>query len=288
MTTNKSYTGNEGNSDAMLGRVRALGRGRVRELTLAEAVLEAERDSFYNASSRKMDDRWSGESFDNAVRMAVEGWPKGTAKLRKRLHGMPSIHEAKRPRPRWDVQGSQVDIGRFMAGTPESMVEVVRTRRASQVIKIGIERAVSAMTSVSDIEAVGASVLAVIENLRTAGIPAEVWCLFTVVPTGDYSKRDQFNSTQILIQEAGRPVNLDVLAYWTVNASAFRRLVFSIEEHESPAFRKKMGYVPSGGYGAPSNVADHVTPEEHGFDEIAPAREYEVTPWIQEVLARRV
>ncbi len=244
-------------------------------LTLVEALEVAQRPTREHASSRRDDgDKWHGETFQDAVEKAWEGDPREAANLRKKLGAMASIQTAPRATRRLDTAGSQVDMSRFMRGDPENMVEVVRARRAAPVLRIAVERAVPSHTPADTIRSVGTSVLAVIENLRTAGVAAEIWATFSL--SGITNKK---HSTQVLIQEAGRPIDVDRLAYWTCNPSALRRICFGIWEQQDEEFIKEFNIF--GNYGYPV-----MTPPE-GFDEVAPARDFEVKPWITDVLQRR-
>jgi hypothetical protein len=157
------------------------------------------------------------------------------------------------------------------------MVDTVRARRSSPVIRLAIERAVSFQISDSDIRATGASVLAVVEALRTAGVPSEVWVTTSVRGNGSaYGTM----STQVLVQEAGRPINIERLAWWATNSGVLRRLAFAIWEQQPAAVRS--AYNIGGNYGYPTK-----TPDEPKFDEVAPAYEREVEQWITSVLSRR-
>jgi hypothetical protein len=121
---------------------------------------------------------------------------------------------------------------------------------------------------------VGASVLAVVEQLRMSGIPTEIWICFT-------QKRDEVMSVQVRVQEAGRPVNVDVLAFWVADPAAFRRIGFSLQEQQDAVVRSRCGIENVKNYGYAT-----ATPRE-GFDEYAPAYSYQVSTWIADVMARR-
>lgn len=227
-------------------------------------------------------DRWAGGtlepcSYEQAIEFARNGYPSGTATLRQRLDTLPpSIRPNLRPTPIWGVSGSTVDMGRYLAGEPENMIDTARTRRQSLVLRIAIERAVSSNVPPADIEATGASVLAVIERLRTAGIAAELWATFTIRA----KRSEDIYQARVKIQDASRPIDLDVLAFWIMHPAALRRISFAIEEQEARKVRKDFQFYIGGSYGTPITLND-------GFDEYAPATAYEAESWIADVLARR-
>lgn len=252
----------------------------VNKHTIGEFMEIATRTS-KSGSSRSKDDKWAHGSWDEAVRMAVEGYPEGAIRLKQRAGLFAKIREAKRPVARWSVAGSVVDIGRYLSGENENMVEVVRGRAQSPVLKLCIERCVSANTYAEDIENTGASVLAAVECLRTAGVPAEVWVSFTTTSWGKSTKPQ--NSIQVRIQEAGRPIDIDVLAYWTMHPTALRRLAFAYWEQSPTEIRDQFGFWSTNGYGGASTPANKDTE----FDEFAPATSYEVEQWLTDVVTRR-
>lgn len=248
----------------------------IKQFTLDEAIARAILEPPANATaSRKDDGDFIDVSFEESVRMARHGDPTTALDLKRRVGALASFMPAPRATQRYGVAGSTVDVGRFLAGEPENMVETVRARRATPVIKIAIERSVPYYVTPSDIRATGASVLAGIEALRTAGVPSEIWCTYTT-NSGGYKV-----SSQVLVQEAGRPIDIDRLAFWACNPGSLRRIGFSIWEQEDADIRDAVGIKSGYGYGS----AGSKPPGD--WDEIAPGRESEVTAWLKDILTRR-
>lgn len=264
----------------------------IREYTLEEALKLAAQprdNSGLNCSSRDgSNDDWGGGSFSKALDLATNGYKAGAARLNERLRTMPPrIREAQRPRPVWGPSGSSVDLGRFVAGEPDNMISVVRARRASPVLRIGIERAVSSITSTETIEATGASVLAVVERLRAAGVQSEIWATFTqsvspIATSQIPAQGDDVMQIRVLIQQAGRPIDMDRLAFWVMHPAALRRIAFAIEETEPVEIRKHFGFDHGYGY-CPMGKAYN----DGSFDEVAPGDATQATAWIEEVFDRR-
>jgi len=251
--------------------------GIIRQFTLDEALERAAVEPPANAqASRKPDTGWSGAPFDEAMKMARNGDPEAALDLNQRVGVEASIRPSSRPKLAWGETGSSVDVARYISGEPECMTETVRRRSPSPVIKIAIERGVSYHVSAEDIRATGASVLAAVKMLRTMGVPSEIWATFTF----SGSKGQILLSTQVLIQEAGRPIDVARLAFWTVNPAALRRIAFALEEQESSEIRNQLGVFLGGGYGNPTTTIGD-------FDEIAPAHAHAVQGWIADVLSRR-
>jgi hypothetical protein len=255
------------------------GQSTFRKLTVSEAVERAQLPCPRGANASYNNDKsWAGEHWDDAVKMALDGDPESARGLRKYLGVLARVRQGNRTVARWGESGGSVDVGRFLAGDPECMIESVRARRPAPVTRIAIERAVSANISQMEMRATGASVLAVTEALRTAGVPAEIWVTFSL--RGHWGA--DYHSTQVLVQEAGRPIDLDVLAFWVANPAAFRRLGFALEEQEPEEVRDRMGFYNDGGYGGPDTPKN-----KEDFDEVTPANSSGAERWIAEVLSRR-
>lgn len=236
-----------------------------------------------NLTSRKRGG-WAGLPFSEGMRMARWGDPDSAARIKLRADGLTAaIRDARRPVTRWDVSGSQVDVARFMSGEPECMGEIVRTTRQSPLVKIAVERAVSSGTDTEDIRATGASVLVAIDALRNCGVPAEVWATFTVTRFDRISGESHYWTAEVLLQEAARPVNMDVLGFWVVREEALRRVIFSVMENEPKAIRNQFNFTNRGNYSTPSNVKY----ADKDFDEYAPATRDAATRWLRDVLTRR-
>ena len=217
------------------------------------------------------------EQFAHALAQGRNGDHSTALDIRRKLATMPTLGATLRPTMRWsDSDGTQLDVGRYAVGDPQCLVDTVRATRPTMTVKIVVERAVSANITTDEIRTVGASVLAVVEQLRLSGIPTEVWVAFT-------QRHTDVMSGQVKIQEAGRPVNVDVLGFWVANPAAFRRLGFALQEQQSDDVRQLCGISHAQAYGYPTN-----TPNDDGyFDEVAPSRAHQVEAWVSDVLTRR-
>jgi len=254
---------------------------RIQRFTAEEAqevvTREAPEDS---RMSREWSTEKAGETWDEAVRMAVDGDPKSARGLKKYLGVLARVRQGNRSVTRWGEAGSQVDVARYISGEPECMMETVRARRAAPILKIAVERCVPHFVTAEEIRATGASVLAVVEALRTAGVAAEIWVTFSISSGGGDGHK---LSEQVLVQEAGRALDLDRLAYWVGNPAAFRRLGFALYEQEPQSVRNTFHIKTVGSYGS----AQSQPPNKDEFDEVAPSWSSDAEAWLREVLNRR-
>ena len=76
-------------------------------------------------ASRTKDGEWSGVDFNSAVKLLREGWSEGYQKIKELTDKVGEIVGAKvvQDVSYYDVSGAYVDVGRFLDGEPECMVE---------------------------------------------------------------------------------------------------------------------------------------------------------------------
>lgn len=100
-------------------------RTQVNEFTYSEFIEYVERTRPVvpeRASEKKDDTQWSGTpSFEQAIQYAKYGWEAGIAELAVELD-MAVIGNTE---VRHDIVGSSVDVGAFLSGSPECMVQYI-------------------------------------------------------------------------------------------------------------------------------------------------------------------
>lgn len=268
-----------------------LDKVELRKYTIDEAVtriLDHERQGKYkiafgmggDSSHDGSQDDWAGATWDKSVKLMTNGWREGVPKLD--VAARSKLAESLRPKPVWDVAGSDCDVAAYLAGVPECMGEIVRRRRPTPVVSIGVDRCASAYIRRDAIERVGQNVVVLVESLRLAGSAAEIWACQAVARSG------KTFDLRIRIQEAGRPIDISRMAYWLAHPAALRRSMFALEELEPAEVRKNFGFGGGHGYGYGQPVKDFAKDD---FDEWAPGAQsgqQELDKWIAEVLGRRL
>src|ERR1041384_934490 len=80
-------------------------------------------------SRRTVHDEWQGGTWAEALRLAVDGWPPALAEadvtVPELQDGAGLSHSVTMLEPVWDVTGSEVDVGAYLSGIPECMVDAV-------------------------------------------------------------------------------------------------------------------------------------------------------------------
>lgn len=245
-----------------------------------QRILDWNEDPEQAASHRKdQGDNWHGGSWQDSIKMLRDGWAEKVPSFTDVVaaHG---IRDVRRPKVRWDVDGSEPDIAAYLSGVPESMLETVRIARPLPALRLAVNVTRSFQVSAATITALGRQVLILTEALRTAGVPVEVWAIGGVrnLRTNDVLE------TRVLIQEMGRPVDVSRLAYWLAHPAALRRTLFALWEQEPEKIRKLYGFYQGQTYSTPDTAAGKAD-----FDEYArQGSAAEVEKWAKEVLARRV
>ena len=234
------------------------------------------------------EDNWHGtKDFAENLQLIERGWEDGVTKLDTVPNA--KMADSLRPEMLWDVVGSDVDIASYMGGNPECMGEMVRRKRPTPVVKIGVDRVASAGVDRSKIERVGRNVLLLVESLRLAGIPAEIWACEAVAGSrrkegGRYDTDSVAYDLRVKVQDAGRHLDVSRMAYWMAHPSVLRRTFFALEELEPQHIRKCFGF-DGGHYGMP--ITNYAKSE---FDEWAPGpneSEAHIQKWVEDVLTRR-
>jgi hypothetical protein len=155
---------------------------------------------------------------------------------------------------RWEVSGAEVDMGRFLAGEPECMIESepIRISRSGRAVRIAVPVNYSASVPADAVKRRGAAIMALVDLLARAQHPVEIWAAIC-------NSREQRGAgrTVILVkvQAANEPLDMGRVMFALAHPAMLRQLGFSAENTFPPAVRKAMGYVKYGGYGgAPFDV----------------------------------
>lgn len=200
------------------------------------------------ASVDRSSDSWAGGSMENALRMVDTGW-NGRPSLGDKAKGMTLTGTAPAHSTRHSVSGAVVDMGEYLAGMPECMIDFVE-EPAPRIVKLGVNLVASGGNEPSTFERRGAVVLALVESLTAAGFGVEVTVyMLTRAVNTDWIHLDAFT-----LKRADQYLDMDALAFWTCHASAFRRVWFAASERQDDDYRNAFGVFRGGGYGRPTSI----------------------------------
>lgn len=204
------------------------------------------------------------DSFEEAVDLASRGWAEGAENalaIRARFSGLVSKATATTTCYEWDVTGEFLDVATYLSGEPEcwGYSSQSNATQGDKVVKLVINRSISASVSQESIIRRGAAVLAAVDVLEASGKRVEVW-----IASGVSFKPRQVAGLEcrVLVKSASQPLDSDRLAFAIINPATPRRLVFSIEEQN--------GFNPTLTY--PAAVA--LAPDEIGTREAIRGKDF--------------
>lgn len=173
------------------------------------------------------DPEWAGASFNEALRLARKGWTdqlstalsiaESAVDMAEKEHMVNSFNQ-----PVWDVTGAQVDIGAFLAGTPECMIDypLTETSKVGRVITLCASVSYSGSVYASTIQRRGQTMVALALALSKLGHSSELWAdLSGGSGTGEFhirvlvkSASDELDPARVMFAFA-HPAMLRVLGF---------------------------------------------------------------------------
>ena len=212
-----------------------------------------------HGDGRHARDSWAGGSWEEALRLAVDGWSVplaqthvSVAALRERAGLGSSVTTLE---PAWDVTGSEVDIGAYLAGVPECMVDAVpqRTSRRGRIVAFLVPASYSNKTPHTLIRNRGIALATLCSAIIAAGHSVEIWSGF-VGFIGD----DRIRAVARVVS-AGEPLDLGRLIFAVAHPLMLRRLWFAVWDAEDAQVAR---WVQKGNYGFPSFCRPEDLPDE--------------------------
>lgn len=171
------------------------------------------------------------ETFEEAVKLALGGWPEGVEKAKK-LSGV--VFERTTSLVKHPVFeqsedfGIMFDVATYVQGDPEYWVQmhdvVEEAAHGVRILRLVYNVATTAGISADTIIARGATVAALVNLLEVGGYNVEV----EVVDTAAYL--DWRMEVQVAVKAADQYLDLNTLAFAMAHPAMLRRLSFSVQE----------------------------------------------------------
>lgn len=193
----------------------------------------------------KHDSGWYlGASFADAVRMASEGWQdeleatleiaESAVEMADKEHMTDSFNQ-----PVWDVTGAMVDVGAYLAGTPECMIDypLTETSKVGRVITLVASISVSGSVSADTIARRGRLIVALALALARLGHATELWI------SNHNSISAPGAETRIKVKGVNDEIDPSVIMFAYAHPAVQRRLMFAVAEGYPGKWRRrtKMG-----------------------------------------------
>lgn len=182
-------------------------------------------DSIDDGAGRDDNDEWSGASWPEALRLAEDGWTTvlpevdaEVAELRERV-GDAVLTTALVPA--WDVTGSEVDIGAYLSGEPECMVDAAPQQISARgrVVTFLVPAGFVHTTPHAAVLHRGVALSALCSSIIAAGHSVEIWSGFCPY-VGDM---DRFASVARVVS-AAEPLDIGRLMFVMAHPAMLRRL----------------------------------------------------------------
>jgi hypothetical protein len=188
------------------------------------------------------DASWSGTAtLQEAVDIARHGWTHGRetvdailgtleSSLQQVAHDM-VMHMTH------DVVGAYPDMGRFMEGEPECMVQFVpqADTTSGQVTRLLIDNGACAKYTADWMTRRAGAVTALVQALTMVGKSVEVWVASPVKIDG------LVHDTVVCVHQAGMPVNVDAIAFCLGHPAMLRRIMFECRQDRKMGHAKGVG-----------------------------------------------
>jgi hypothetical protein len=145
----------------------------------------------------------------------------------------------------YQTSGAVVDMGRFVTGEPECMMEFVQEPQArmGRVVKIVVNASVSWNIDQQLILNRGVAILALIDTIHKMGVGVELWWEESASHTINFT-------TLVKLHDSSEPMDIDAIMFALANPDMLRRLQFSVQEQHPLANQMGVG----NGYGTPQNL----------------------------------
>lgn len=174
-----------------------------------------DRDMFYGCHNR-----------EHAERLARFGWPLGRqivermrTRIERSIGRVAPTHEVV-----WDVVGGSVDIGAYVSGVPECMMEFVEAPSTEEkFVDIHFSSGVNAGVTDEEMAQSGAAVAALVDALEASGKRCRV-----VWERSSENRRDETCSVTVVLKDYQHQVDLDRLAFFMTSPCARRALAWAI------------------------------------------------------------
>jgi hypothetical protein len=212
-------------------------------------------------SGRNSRDAWAGATFAEAQALGLDGWhvelpdtDVTVGELRERAGLSRTVTALE---PTWDVTGSEVDVGAYLSGVPECMVDAVprSTSVRGRVVTFLVPATYASRTPHHYVTNRGLALAALCSAIIEVGHSVEIWSGYaaSLPDTGRFSAVAR-------VITAGEALDIGRLCFATAHPAMLRRLWFSVldtqdrdfverlvvEEYGEPPFSCQAGDLPPG------------------------------------------
>ncbi|MEC3975929.1 DUF7192 family protein [Amycolatopsis sp. H20-H5] len=200
--------------------------------------------SITDGSSRATGTDWPGASWDEAVQLAIDGWPLALAEAEVTVAQLRDSAGLSRGvtmlEPTWDVTGAEVDVGAYLSGIPECMVDAVprEVSRRGKVISFLVPSGYSNTVEHQSIINRGLALATLCTAIIDAGHSVEIWSGDTGWIHLPETKQRYRRVARVI--EAGEPFDVGRLIFAVAHPAMLRRLWFGVWDAQPREFATMM------------------------------------------------
>jgi hypothetical protein len=226
--------------------------------SLHEALDYAGKNPDPKSSNRSGDGDWAGNT--RTLSEAVTLGHKGYEEIRPEVERMFTELESQLAerlesafQSRYDYQGVQVDVGRFLSGEPECMIDFVPepSQRMGRVVRIVVNGSCSAYVDPKRIIRRGVVVCALIDAVHKLGMGVEAYVEYPINDSGINARDGKVYSSVVKLHDSQQMLDINNLMFALCHPSMFRRVQFSMLERSD---WERAQYCVKNSYGYPASL----------------------------------
>lgn len=175
---------------------------------------------------------WAGtRTVQEAFSLARNGWDAVRPEVDRLVASLRDVIMDKMentPQVVWGVAGAIPDVGRFVSGEPECMMDfpIEPTPKAGKVVRIFVDYGASASFDGAFIMRRGTTLLALLEVLKLRGVSCEVWGETAIYTSG----RGSIHTTVTKLSDPMNPLDINELMFALGHPAMLRRMAFAVRE----------------------------------------------------------
>ncbi|MDT0342330.1 DUF7192 family protein [Streptomyces litchfieldiae] len=185
-------------------------------------------DSIPDGDGRHKSAAWAGAGWEEALQLATDGWAQVVPEADVSVAALRDLARDEVLTtalvPAWDVTGSEVDIGAYLAGEPECMVDAVPQRLSSRgrVVTFLVPAGYIHTTPHASVVNRGMALTALCSAIIAAGHSVEIWSGFCA----HLGKKRCAAVAKVI--SAAEPLDVGRLLFAMAHPAMLRRLWFAV------------------------------------------------------------
>ncbi len=199
------------------------------------------KESGENTSEKDDPDSWVYKqtkcTYQEAVEVSRYGWPEGMEQVRD-MEGVIASHMTAHEHAviGSDVYGFMPNVPAYLAGTPDTMLNMTQTEHNMPIVKIVAHPVANATVSQNHFTEYGIAIMCLVNTIEQQGLSCEVDLSFLSHGRGI--------DTNLIIEvkKAGQPLDTDRLIFALAHPAMFRRFKFRWTEQDRFFGSHNMGH----------------------------------------------